>query len=177
MSLYKHQPLQAPRKIRLISLEGSRSFKSPLRCTVSQAKLDGTAPFDALSYSWETLQGESAMSCDNGLLINITTNCELAIRHLRPKSGRRTLWIDAICTDQTSVADKNEQVPLMREIFSRAKEVIVWLGPEGKRSDRWLTMFRRYAEMSAYRKDSHEPSSSLQQHLIGLEMMISTLCF
>ena len=37
-------------------------------------------------------------------------------------------WIDAICIDQTSVAEKNRQVPLMWLIYTSAKLVITWLG-------------------------------------------------
>ncbi|KAF2621405.1 HET-domain-containing protein, partial [Macroventuria anomochaeta] len=42
-------------------------------------------------------------------------------------------WIDAICIDQTNVAERNYQVALMGKIYSRAFSVIVWLGRGNKR--------------------------------------------
>jgi hypothetical protein len=38
------------------------------------------------------------------------------------------LWIDAICIDQTSFAERNHQVSLINHIYSIAACVIVWLG-------------------------------------------------
>jgi len=47
-----------------------------------------------------------------------------------PKSPsfHRTLWVDAICINQNDVVERGHQVRLMRDIFSRAKRVVVWLG-------------------------------------------------
>lgn len=41
----------------------------------------------------------------------------------------RFLWIDAIRINQEDIADRNHQVGLMRQIYSGASEVVVWLGP------------------------------------------------
>jgi hypothetical protein len=37
-------------------------------------------------------------------------------------------WIDAICIDQDSVLERNHQVQMMRQIYSNAVSVSVWLG-------------------------------------------------
>jgi hypothetical protein len=37
--------------------------------------------------------------------------------------------VDAICINQTDTLERNHQVSQMQEIYSDAKEVIVWLGP------------------------------------------------
>ena len=39
------------------------------------------------------------------------------------------LWIDALCIDQFSEAEKNHQVSMMGEIYDRAGLVLTWLGP------------------------------------------------
>lgn len=36
--------------------------------------------------------------------------------------------MDAICINQSDIEERNHQVKLMAYIFSRAKEVLVWLG-------------------------------------------------
>ena len=42
--------------------------------------------------------------------------------------GRCTLYVDALCISQTDAAGRSAQVRLMGEIYSRATQVIVWLG-------------------------------------------------
>lgn len=38
------------------------------------------------------------------------------------------LWIDAICLDQSSTAERNHQVQQMWKIYARARRTIIWLG-------------------------------------------------
>ncbi|KAL6888021.1 heterokaryon incompatibility domain-containing protein [Trichoderma evansii] len=56
-----------------------------------------------------------------------------ALRRLR-SMGDLTLWIDGICIDQTSIAERSAQVALMRDIYKQAAEVVVWLGEEDEAS-------------------------------------------
>lgn len=44
-------------------------------------------------------------------------------------------WIDQICVDQSNIPERNSQVSLMRDIYSRAERVTVWLGNAADRSD------------------------------------------
>ncbi|EMC91999.1 hypothetical protein BAUCODRAFT_79562, partial [Baudoinia panamericana UAMH 10762] len=36
--------------------------------------------------------------------------------------------IDAVCVNQTDLPERSQQVQLMTDVYSRAKEVVVWLG-------------------------------------------------
>jgi Heterokaryon incompatibility protein (HET) len=40
------------------------------------------------------------------------------------------MWIDAICINQSSVAERGFQVKLMRDIYRQADGVVIWLGPK-----------------------------------------------
>jgi hypothetical protein len=40
------------------------------------------------------------------------------------------MWIDAICINQSSVAERELQVKLMRDIYQQADGVVIWLGPK-----------------------------------------------
>lgn len=42
----------------------------------------------------------------------------------------RTLWVDAVCIDQSDTMERSRQVEIMQEIYMSAKQVIVWLGEE-----------------------------------------------
>lgn len=55
------------------------------------------------------------------------TLCQALLRFRQPKEFTR-IWIDQICIDQFSVAERNQQINIMRDIYSRAKIVRIWLG-------------------------------------------------
>jgi hypothetical protein len=47
----------------------------------------------------------------------------------------RVLWIDAMCINQKDIDERNRQVWLMGQVYSKAKAVIIWLGPQSEDSD------------------------------------------
>lgn len=58
------------------------------------------------------------------------------LTHLRLDHEIRTLWVDAICINQTDEKERNQQVTQMGEIYSHAQQVILWLGNEDAASSR-----------------------------------------
>jgi Heterokaryon incompatibility protein (HET) len=62
-----------------------------------------------------------------------------ALKHLRQKLGSFSIWIDAVCINQSpkdSAAEKKQQIPLMGEIYSGAQIIYIWLGEGTEQSDR-----------------------------------------
>ena len=123
-----HAPLPSDEEnnIRLLELHQSSDASSQIRCSIRVAHLMDEPEYKALSYVW----GDSNVTLP--ILVDekeyyVTANCHAAIRRLR-EVGETTLWIDAICINQRDDAEKSSQIPLMRHIYSFAKEVIVWLG-------------------------------------------------
>lgn len=45
------------------------------------------------------------------------------------------LWIDAICINQRSIAERSVQVMHMGEVYTKAASVIAWLGEESNDSN------------------------------------------
>lgn len=132
--MFKHDPLSSPRSIRLVTLLPADSKHSPLAVTLREASLDtagGARSYEALSYLWGAREGSLPLSC-NGERLLITPNCDSALRRLRHEDVPRTLWVDAICIDQTKTGegykDRGVQVPLMGEIYSKASRTLCWLG-------------------------------------------------
>jgi hypothetical protein len=66
----------------------------------------------------------------------ITSNLEAALQQLRLVDEPRVLWIDAICINQDDVHERSRQVWIMQEIYAKARQVIVWLGPEREDDNR-----------------------------------------
>ncbi|KAI0014205.1 heterokaryon incompatibility protein-domain-containing protein [Xylariaceae sp. FL0662B] len=115
-------------EIRLLILEPGR-WDAPLECGLVCCKPSDDLPYEALSYAWGDTTRCHTIGC-NGEPFGITANLESALRHLRHPYGRRVLWVDAICIDQDDDDERGRQVRLMKQIFSQAQRVIVWLGQE-----------------------------------------------
>jgi hypothetical protein len=115
-------------------------------CTIFSTPLATAPSYKALSYTWGDQNITKAILLD-GHRIEVTTNLEAALRHIRGSvSDPLSIWIDAICINQKDEAEKSEQVGRMRDIYSRADEVITWLGTssdEGrsKLAMRWIAEF------------------------------------
>lgn len=79
----------------------------------------------------------------DGAYLPITHNLDVALRHLRHKDRKRSIWIDAICINQSSIEEKSKQVAIMGHIFSQADNVIIWLGPERDSSREAIAILRQ----------------------------------
>lgn len=63
----------------------------------------------ALSYCWEQPVFSKAIHL-NGHLFHITENLYVALQALYSWGPNETYWIDAICIDQNTLIERNEQV-------------------------------------------------------------------
>jgi hypothetical protein len=137
-STYQYQPL-ARGEIRLLQLlPGDAHVENDIirlniihtslgRCNVPESLLS----YEALSYVWG---GERTVPVYCGThQILATPNLVSALSRLRTAvhgdvRGHRTLWVDAICINQDDVEERGHQVRLIREIYSQASRVLIWLG-------------------------------------------------
>ena len=110
-----------------------------ISCTVFEAQLDDNAEFEALSYVWGDL-GETSKISLNGEPFNITTNLEMALRQLRSHSEDRVLWVDALCINQTDIAERNSQVRQMDSVYKLASRIVLWLGPEQEQTEQAMNL-------------------------------------
>jgi hypothetical protein len=60
--------------------------------------------------------------------MTVTPNLGAALQRLRHRFRRRTVWIDALCINQNDLEERAQQVSFMKDIYARAKHVVVWLG-------------------------------------------------
>jgi hypothetical protein len=117
---------------------GGRSFRllrlfsgdePQINCEIFEAWLhgDGTIPFEALSYAWGRLDTPHAIK-RNIKRLAITTNLYNALLIIRVENEDRILRVDAICINQKDEIERGHQVASMSDIYSRAQQVIFWLG-------------------------------------------------
>lgn len=169
---YHHEPLQQQRSIRVFTILPACNRKAPICGTLSEVTLESKPSFEALSYAW----GRSALgvtitvlgrSTREAAILEVTPNCLSALQALRWRFRGRKLWIDAICIDQTSTTEKNQQVPLMAEIYGRAKQVLVHLDAgnensahvqQASRLIRQMGWLHRMRLLRLYEADEHTES-------------------
>ncbi|KAK9780814.1 putative Heterokaryon incompatibility domain-containing protein [Seiridium cardinale] len=124
-------PIYAPlvssqSQIRTIILH-SGQFNEDIQCSFHIVSLDGNLEYEALSYVWGDPTITQPVIVD-GNEMQVTTNLEAALRHLRSDQKPRTLWVDAICINQQDDREKSAQVPMMGKIFQQATSVLAWFG-------------------------------------------------
>ncbi|KAI0097878.1 heterokaryon incompatibility protein-domain-containing protein [Nemania sp. FL0031] len=150
-NLYDQQKLNnSESEIRLIDLSPGEAH-SEIVCELRRVSLDGAPRYNALSYTWGD-PSRTAPITVNGILIRITINLEAALRAIRNPLKQTCLWVDAICINQDDTEEKSVQVPLMGSIYSRASEVLVWLGPATRPIECFLSLARRRTPPEPYQK-------------------------
>lgn len=101
-------------------------------------------PYEALSYTWGTGKATRWIKVD-GQPFPVTPNLDLALRRLRYPGEERCIWVDAICINQSDIAERNSQVSLMHHVYRLAARVIVWLGPASHDSHLAMDQIERLA--------------------------------
>ena len=146
---YKYNPLdRAADEIRLVTIKAGRAADD-VQCTLGK-RLSSEAPtYEALSYAWGDAAETKHISLGSFSFL-VTDNLHAALRHLRREHEDRTMWIDAICIDQTDDLEKNHQVRMMKRIYERAEKVVVWLG-EG--NEHINTVFEKLSAVEILNKD------------------------
>ena len=89
--------------------------------------------FEALACLWEPSEPrvQKAPIRRQEPVFDIFENLYTALHRilsLTDEGEYRTLWIDQICINQEDQIEQNAQLLLMREIYKRANDVLVWLG-------------------------------------------------
>ena len=123
-----YDPLPRGKWIRLMRLLPG-SLEEPIHIEFFAINLEGAPQYEAISYCWGDGNHCTAVRCSDSQL-KITVSLFGALRRFRDDSLPRILWADAVCIDQSDVAEKSRQVNLMGEVYGRASRVLIWLGED-----------------------------------------------
>ena len=143
---YEYSSLQS-QQIRLLTLLPDK-LNAPIRVRLHTTILNknDVPAYEALSYTWGSPDGPINIVVDisreSDQFLPVTQNLECALQHLRYVDKPRPLWIDAICVNQQDLPERSKQVARMADIYSLAKKVLVWLGPEADNSSSALDLLR-----------------------------------
>lgn len=141
MSTYQYTPLPDSNHLRLLNIEKPYlGSGDEIQCCMLTASISGGPDYAALSYSWGMDQTGDASICEriiiDGQAVGVTRNLLHGLRRIFVPLDNNgddeyyPIWVDAVCIDQSNVAERNAQVAKMAEIYSCASKVFVWLGED-----------------------------------------------
>ncbi|KAF1996060.1 heterokaryon incompatibility, partial [Amniculicola lignicola CBS 123094] len=110
------------------------TYDDPIDIKLTKHWIENDPTYEALSYVWG-IEMSVHLASVNNILMEITENLDIALRHLRYESEHRFMWIDALCINQEDMQERNHQVQLMGPIYANATKVVIWLGPSADNSD------------------------------------------
>jgi hypothetical protein len=85
--------------------------------------------FDAVSYSWGNIEeADERKVVLDGSPFTVSPNLYSLLKRLRDSGRTKPIWIDFICIDQQNTTEKSRQIAMMGDIYSKADEVLIWLG-------------------------------------------------
>lgn len=155
---YQYEPLKEG-CIRLLELEPG-SWDDEIQCTIQTVSLDENTPrYTAISYAWGHVGETEAIRLNNGTArISATLFDALNVFRCGRDGTPLRLWVDAMCINQSDVTERNHQVRLMTDVYSRAEVVYVWLGVAGPNSSKAFQFMKHLHSVS------HD-ASSLESYL------------
>jgi len=125
---FNHAALDyAPDSIRLIQVIPELSPEGYVQCRIRRATISTATTYTCISYVWGSADRGDWITLD-GRRFWARKNLSRFLEYARRTRLSHWLWIDALCIDQANTRERNHQVKQMGRIFSKAVEVISWLG-------------------------------------------------
>lgn len=137
ISKFQYEPLaHAVGAIRLLRVHPNLSEEGLIQVHLWHATIHST--YECLSYVWGTKECQHTILL-NGKSVRVRKNLYAFLEIARTQYADRNLWIDALCINQESLLEKNHQVAQMGIIYTKATQVLAWLGhsPEIERAFRF----------------------------------------
>lgn len=167
-SAFKHKKLDHnKRSIRLFKILPELSHDGLIQCELWHTSVEDK--HDCLSYVWGP-KGDEQEILVNGKSLQVRKNLWTFLNKIRPKYAlsQRAIWTDYICIKQNSSSgngkssnsELNHQVGMMHEIYSKAQEVVGWLGY----SDRIERAFVFWRELNALKPKTHNDTLRIRNN-------------
>jgi len=167
---YQYQPLDhTTRQIRLVTLLDLLENDDAIRLDIKVFEISEAPLYTALSYVWGPSPSKTAVEISNGKL-EIRENLFKFLTEFRKRSDKtpsdQYLWIDQLCIDQSTTSERNHQVQMMSDIYSKATSVIAWLGDGSQKADpstgiagRECDKFENMYDAACVWRDAKEPAA------------------
>lgn len=126
---YQYTPLTSKSSLRLLRLTAESTLRPAtegIEVELFEVFFKDILAFEAVSYARDHVDAHITLLC-NGRQLDISPVVSLMISTLSRISTIGVFWIVTVCIDPFSIPDKNTQEPRMRNIFSEAPRVWIWL--------------------------------------------------
>ena len=105
----------------------------------------------------------------------MSTKLYNALRRLRKHF--KCLWIEYLCIDQTDVRERREQVQKMRQIYSNARMVPIWLVEEDDLTIMALSMIKKISQLEFAAQDYQNRAGDIYDPDAMLALGLPTISF
>ncbi|KAK3985494.1 HET-domain-containing protein [Cladorrhinum sp. PSN332] len=158
MGKYAYYTLQEKGWLRVLVIQPSRKRDDIVRGSLLHQPIESLEKegYEALSYCWGSDKESIRIEID-GTQFLVRPPLHAALLRLRDTTEPRTIWIDAICINQDDVAERNNQVAQMRDVYSKATRVVVWLGNGDCRGKFGMHILERWARAAKKIEDKWMP--------------------
>lgn len=151
------------RQIRVLQVQPRYNHYNLIRCSLTVVKLSGT--HTALSYTWGPDEPRYTVDV-NGKLFSVRQNLYQFLCVASKQHHSKPLWIDAISINQSSTAERNDQVAFMSDIYYQAKHVLVWLGQNDLQIELALRHFPHFSHDILFEYEAPSLSTEDRNHAV-----------
>lgn len=128
-----YQPLDpARRETRLLVVDTSQlDGEGRVCCHLETVSLlaNPCPSYEAISWCWGD-QARRAEILLNREVTEVSRNAAEVLRRVAFDQRHARVWLDAVCINQIDIAERGQQVSMMREVYSKAERVLAWLGED-----------------------------------------------
>ncbi|KAI0020070.1 heterokaryon incompatibility protein-domain-containing protein [Xylariomycetidae sp. FL0641] len=153
---YEYKELRAEEFRVLTILPQSRGA---IECQIRHEQLPDPVAYCAISYAWGDPDDKTSIRIGT-VDVPVTVSLHDALFALRREDRPVTVWVDALCIDQSNRKERSQQVRLMTEIYARARSVAIWLGPHYDDSELAMELLKEIATRSEDRQRIRDLISS-----------------
>ena len=141
MQAYAYEPLPTPRHVRFLELaikddddDDDDDHGDTIDIHVHVADLDDCDfGYLAVSYVWGSpdMSGEVLVRGTSRHCLPVTRALASVLKGIQDcaEIAHGLFWIDGVCINQGDLDEKQQQIPLMADIYKRAIAVITYIGP------------------------------------------------
>ena len=122
---FAYPPLRFSKSIRLLELVRDSQKSATVSADLIDFELSSAPAFEAMSYRWGDPARTHHIRIGHTLprCLQITKSAHDALRAITPLRGIKYVWIDSVCINQDAASEKQQQLPMMGEIYEEASLV------------------------------------------------------
>jgi hypothetical protein len=156
-----YSPITQSCGIRILHLVPSLSRQGPVSCHLEHVTLRDKPQFNAISYRWGDLRVPEYVLL-NGIRTAVSQNLHHVLETLsaQEQGHTPTLWVDALCINQSDYQERSHQVPLLAKVYETAKEVVICAGVATDADEGIIKALKNRATTIFEHGDLKQPSST-----------------